>query len=126
MKFLLRFLLNAVGLWAATHVVPGVAYAGGWGAFAAVALVFTLVNGIVGKLVKILTCPLILLTLGLFVFVINGLMLWLTSAVSDQFGLGLHVRGFWAAFFGGLVVSLVSTVLGLFVIDRGSIHYSRR
>jgi putative membrane protein len=106
--------------------VSGVRYAGSWTAFLALALVFTLVHAIVGKLVKILTCPLIILTLGLFVFVINGLMLWLTSALSDALGLGLHVSGFWAAFFGGLVVSLVTTVLGLFVIDRGSIRYERR
>jgi putative membrane protein len=118
MKFLLRLLLNALGLWAAVTVVPGVTYTGTWQAFLGVALVFTLVNAIVGKLVKVLTCPLIILTLGLFVLVINGLMLWLTSALSAQLGLGLHVRGFWAAFFGGLVVSVVSTVLGLFVIDR--------
>jgi putative membrane protein len=126
MNLLLRLLLNAVGLWAAAAVVPGVSYAGSWQAFLGVALVFTLVNAIVGKLVKVLTCPLILLTLGLFVFVINGLMLWLTSALSGELGLGLHVRGFWSAFFGGLVVSLVTTLLGWLVIDRPTIHYDRR
>jgi putative membrane protein len=120
-RFLFRLLLNAAGLWVATRIVPGVEYTGDWLTFLGVSLVFTIVNSIVGGLVKILTCPLIILTLGLFIFVVNGLMLWLTGVAAGALGLGFHVRGFWPAFFGGLVVSIVGTVLGLLVVDRSAL-----
>jgi putative membrane protein len=113
MRFLIRYLSNAAGLWVATAIVPGVTYSGGWPPFLAVALVFALINATLGPVTKLLTCPLILLTLGLFALVVNGLMLWLTSAVSESLGLGFHVTGFWAAFFGGLVVSIVGGLASL-------------
>ena len=117
MGFLARLLVNAAALWVATQIVPGVSYSGGVVPLLAVALVFGVVNAIIGRVAKILTFPIILLTLGLFALVINGLMLMLTSALSSAFGLGFHVRGFWAAFWGALVVSLVSTILSLFIRD---------
>jgi putative membrane protein len=107
-----------VALWVATRVVRGVDYTGTWAAFLGVSVVFSIVNLFVGRLVKILTCPLVILTMGLFLLVINGLMLWLTSSVAGALGLGLHVQGFWPAFWGGLVVSIVSTVLNVLVVDR--------
>jgi putative membrane protein len=113
--FLVRLLANAAALWVATRVVPGVTYAGGWAPFLVVALVFGIINATLRPLTKLLTCPLIILTLGLFALVVNGLMLWLTSALSESLGLGFHVTGFWAAFFGGLVVSIVSTLISLAV-----------
>ena len=113
MGFLVRLLINAAALWVATRVVVGVTFSGGWIPFFAVALIFGVVNTVVGFATKILTFPLILVTLGLFIFIINGLMLWLTSAVSGALGLGFRVAGFWPAFWGALVVSLVSTVLSL-------------
>ena len=111
--FLVRLLINAAALWVATRVVPGVAFSGGWLPFFAVALIFGAVNTFVGIATKILTIPLIVVTLGLFILVINGLMLWLTSAVSGALGLGFRVEGFWPAFWGALVVSLVSTALSV-------------
>ena len=82
-------------------------------------LLFTLIGGVVNTFVgfttKLLTFPLIIVTLGLFILVINGLMLWLTSAVSGALGLGFEIAGFWSAFFGALVVTVVSTVLSLMV-----------
>ncbi|MEQ1910754.1 MAG: phage holin family protein, partial [Vicinamibacterales bacterium] len=66
---------------------------------------------------KMLTCPLILVTFGLFALVVNGLMLWLTSTLAAQFGINFHVDGFFPAFWGALVVSIVSTVLSMFVRD---------
>ena len=111
--FVARLLINAAALWVATRIVPGVTYAGGWIPFFGVALVFGVVNTFVGFTTKVLTFPLILVTLGLFIFIVNGLMLWLTSAVSGALGLGFRVEGFWPAFWGALVVSLVSTALGL-------------
>ena len=111
--FVVRLLINAAALWVATRVVPGVTYAGGWIPFFSVALIFGAVNTLVGFTTKVLTFPLILVTLGLFIFIINGLMLWLTGAVSEALGLGFRVEGFWPAFWGALVVSLVSTALSL-------------
>ena len=115
MHFFVRLLVNAAGLWVATQIVPGVTYVGGWLPFLAVALIFGIINATLRPLTKILTCPLILLTLGLFALIVNGLMLWLTSSVSSAMGLGLRVDGFWAAFWGGVVVSIVSTLLSMFV-----------
>src|SRR5262245_31638109 len=117
MPFIVRLLVNAAALWVATRIVPGVSYAGGWTRFFAVALIFGVVNAVVAPLAKVLTFPLIVVTLGLFLLVVNGLMLWLTSALSGAFDLGFHVRGFWSAFFGALVVSIVSTVLSFAVRD---------
>jgi|SRR5689334_16754752 putative membrane protein len=115
MSFLIRLLVNAAALWVATRIVPGVTYTGEFLPFLAVALVFGIVNTFIGPVVKLLSLPLIILTLGLFALVVNGLLLWLTSALSDSLGLGFHVTGFWAALFGSVVVSIVSTVLWFFI-----------
>lgn len=112
MRFLLRLLVNAAALWIA-QIVPGVRHSGPWTSLLLVALVFGLLNAIVRPILKLLTCPLILLTLGLFTFIINALMLWLTSAVSESFGLGFHVDGFITAFLGALVVTVVSVLLSV-------------
>jgi putative membrane protein len=115
MTFLVRLLVNAAALWVATRIVPGVEFAGGWIPFLAVAMIFGIVNTVVRPITWVLTFPFILITLGLFLLVINGLMLWLTSTLSDALNLGFHVRGFWAAFWGALVVSIVSTLLSIWV-----------
>jgi putative membrane protein len=112
-RFVLRLLINAAALWVATRLVPGVTYTGDWPRFFGVALIFGVMNTFVGFTAKILTLPLIVVTLGLFIFVINGLMLWLTSAASGALGLEFRVEGFWAAFWGALVISAVSTALGV-------------
>ncbi|PYR30556.1 MAG: hypothetical protein DMF89_13195 [Acidobacteria bacterium] len=109
--FILKVLVNAAALWVATRLVPGVTYHGDWAPFLGVAVIFGAVNATIRPLAKVLTFPLIILTLGIFALVVNGLMLWLTSSLSSALGLGFHVSGFWAAFFGALVVSLVSTML---------------
>src|SRR5262252_8712653 len=113
MPFVIRLLVNAAALWVATRIVPGVTYDGGVLPFLGVALVFGIINATLRPLTKILTFPLILVTLGLFALVVNGLMLWLTSSLSDALGLGFHVSGFWPAFLGALVVSLVSLALSM-------------
>ena len=115
MRFIIRLLVNAVALWVATWLVPGVTYSGGVLPFLGVALVFGVVNAFIRPVAKILTFPLIIITLGIFALVINGLMLWLTSALSSSLGLGFHVSGFWAAFWGALVVSIISTILSMVV-----------
>jgi putative membrane protein len=123
MSFVVRTLVNAAALWVATRIVPGVTFDGGALAFLAVALVFGVINATLRPLTKILTFPLIIVTLGIFALVVNGLMLWLTSSLSSSLGLGFHVSGFWAAFFGALVVSIVSALLSLSM--RPSADYSR-
>ena len=117
MPFLVRLLVNAAALWVATRLVPGVAYDGGALPLLGVALVFGVVNAFLRPVAKILTFPLIIVTLGIFALVINGLMLWLTSSLSSALGLGFHVSGFWPAFWGGLVVSVVSTILSMLVAE---------
>jgi putative membrane protein len=115
MRFLLRLLINAAALWTATQIVPGVTYRGDGAYLFLVALVFGVMNALVRPVLKLLTCPLIILTLGLFTFVINGLVLWMTSALAGRLRLGFHVSGFWPAFWGALVVSIVSVLLSVFV-----------
>ena len=105
-------------MWVATRIVPGVSYTGGWIPLLGVALVFGVVNAFVRPIARILTFPIVILTLGLFLLVINGFMLWLTSALSDALELGFHVRGFTAAFLGALVVSIVSGVLSLMTAEK--------
>lgn len=118
MPFVIRLFVNAAALWVATRIVPGVEYRGDLLPFLGVALVFGVVNAFIRPAAKVLTFPLIIVTLGIFALVVNGLMLWLTSALSGALGLGFHVRGFWSAFFGALVVSIVSAVLSLLIEDR--------
>ena len=115
MGILWRILINAAALWAATKLIPGVSFDGSWTALLLVALVFGVLNVCIKPILMVLTFPFLLLTIGLFTFVLNALMLWLTSAASGALGLGFHVSGFFAAFFGALVVSIVSFMLSLFV-----------
>src|SRR6476661_7814066 len=122
MPFVIRLLVNAAALWVATRIVPGVTYDGGVLPFLGVALVFGIINATLRPLTKILAFPLILVTLGLFALVINGLMLWLTSAISEAFGLGFHVACFCSAFWVALVVSVVSAVLSIVVRDATAVQ----
>jgi putative membrane protein len=115
MWLLSRLLINAAALWVATRFVPGISFDGDWRLLFVVALVFGLLNVLVRPILKLLTLPFLILTLGLFIFVLNAFMLWLTGAISDAFELGFHVAGFRAAFLGALVVTVVSFVLSLFV-----------
>jgi putative membrane protein len=110
-KFLIRLLVNAAALYVATQIVPGVTYTGEWLPFLGVALLFGIVNAFVRPVTWILTFPFIIVTLGLFLLVINALMLWLTSRLSAALGLGFHVAGFWPALLGALVVSIVGMLL---------------
>jgi putative membrane protein len=116
-RLLLRILINAAALWVATQIVPGVTHTGPWLSLLLVALVFGLLNAFVRPILKLLTCPLILLTLGLFTFVINAVVLWLTSAISESLGIGFHVTGFGAAFLGALVVTIVSVLISVAIPD---------
>lgn len=117
-RFILRWLINAVALYAAVALVPGiVAQSTNWLSFIWLALIFGLLNALLRPLLKLLTCPLILLTLGVFTLVINTFLFWLAGVVGTNFGVGFTVAGFWPAFLGGLIVSIVSVVLTMIFKD---------
>jgi putative membrane protein len=120
MKLLIRWITTSFSLFVATWIVPGIRVDGNaWTVFAGMAIVLGLVNAIVRPLLKLLSCPLIILTLGVFVLVVNGISLWLASAIAvDWFHVGFHVDGFWASFFGSLIVSIVTVVLTALVRDE--------
>ena len=115
MKILIRLLINAAALWAAVRLVPGVSFTGDGRLLFVVALIFGVLNASLKPLLMILTLPFLLITLGLFTFVLNAFLLWITAAISEAMGLGFHVDGFAAAFLGALVVSAVSILLSMFV-----------
>lgn len=127
MKLLLRWLINAIAIAVTVVVVPGIN--GGITAGAnqplsvdpktllGVALIFGLVNALVRPLLKALSCGLVVLTLGLFIFVINAAMLLLTSFIAQQLGLQFVVEGFGAALVGSIIISLISIVLNVFIKD---------
>jgi putative membrane protein len=115
MNFFIRLLVNAIALWLATRFVDGISFDGELPFLLVVALVFGVVNTIVKPILVVLTLPFLVVTLGLFLLVLNGVMIWLTGAISDAAELGFHVSSFKAAFIGGLVVSIVSFVLSLMV-----------
>ena len=125
--FILRLLISAAALWVAIQLVDGIQYTGSSSSLFFVALVFGALNAGVRPLLTLLSIPLIIVTLGLFIFVINALMLMLTSWVSGLLNLGFHVDGFWAAFLGGLIVSVVSLTLSLFTGARKArVHVESR
>lgn len=113
MKIVVRILINAVALWAAASLIDGITLSSRLVSVLIVAAVFGLVNAFIKPITKALTFPLTVLTLGLFTLVVNAIMLQIT----DYLTAGLQVDGFWAAIFGGLVVSLVSWALSVFLPD---------
>jgi len=128
MKLLVRWVISALALFVAAWLVPGIAVeADGWVIYAVMAVILGLVNAIVRPLLKLLTCPLILLTLGLFVLVINGVTLWLASAIAiNWFDVGFYVRDFWSAFLGALIVSVVTVILSALVREDDKEWHARR
>jgi len=123
-SLILHWVLNAAALWAAAAIVPGLEFNGGPGRLLLVAAVFGIVNSTLRPLLTILTCPLIVITLGLFTLVINALMVLITGWLSESWNLGFTVMGFWPAFWGGLVVGLVSMVLSLLLPGTAVRPYS--
>lgn len=133
-SFVIRIVINGIALVAATYLLPDIriAYAHGanalpdWVQVGELGLIFGVVNALVKPVVKILSFPVTLMTLGLFTFVINGLMLLVTAAASTHIGTNLVVGGYppdmtiqavWAAIVGSVVISVVSTAVGLLLKD---------
>lgn len=121
MGFLVRLVVNGIAIWLCTLIVSGIALPASSSTgekvlgIAVVALVFTLVNMIVRPVVKLLSLPFYILTLGLFSLVVNALMLMLTGWLTGLTGFGLTVDGFWTAVLGGLIISIASWILHLLV-----------
>jgi putative membrane protein len=117
MKLLIRWAIIAFSLFVAAWLVPGIRVEGNaWLIFTVMAVILGLVNAVVRPILTLLTCSLVILTLGLFVLVINALTLWLASSIAvSWFHVGFYVDGFWAAFLGALIVSIVSVILSAFV-----------
>ena len=116
MGFLIRVLVNGFAIYLVARIVPGISVSGVLAALGA-GLVLGLVNAIVRPVLILLTLPVTLVTLGLFLFVLNAFCLWLTS----QLVKGFEVHGLWAALFGTLLISVVSWVLSAFLSDRGRV-----
>jgi putative membrane protein len=110
-RFLIRLLITALALYVAIELVPGLHWTGEPIALLGVALVFGVVNAFLKPLLTILTCPLVVVTLGLFMLVVNAVLLLITARLSQALGLGFTIDGFWPAFWGGLLIGLASTVL---------------
>ena len=116
-------LVSAVALGVATWAVPGIELlaGSGWtrvGTLLAVAAIFGLINATLKPLIKVVGCAFYVLTLGLIALVVNGLLLWLTSVIAGDLTLPFHVTGFWPAFWGAIIVGLVSWVLNLLIGDK--------
>jgi len=122
MRILIHWLITSVALVVAAWLVPGIRVEReAWTIFATMAVILGLVSAIVRPLLKVMSCPLIILTLGLFVLVINGLTLWIASAIAVRwFHVGFYVDGFAPAFIGALIVSIVSVILTAILAPRRS------
>ena len=116
MGFVIRVLVNAAAIYLAATIVPGIEVRDVLTALGA-GLVLGLINAVVRPVLVLLTLPVTILTLGLFLFVLNGLCLWLTAQLVS----GFDVQGFWPAVLGALLISVVSWTLTAFVSDRGRV-----
>jgi putative membrane protein len=123
MRYLLRVLVSAAALGVATWAVPGIKLTAGadWKkglTLLGVAVIFGIINATLKPLIKAVGCAFYILTLGLIALVVNGLLLWLTSVIAGDVDLPFHVTGFWAGFWGAIIVGLVSWFLNLIVGDK--------
>ena len=122
MRFLVRTVVTAIALWVSTLSVDGITVSGA-STFAnvatlvAVAVIFGLVNAIIKPIVKILGCLFYIVTLGLIAFVVNALLFLLVDWLADLLNLPFHVDGFWAAFWGAIIVGVVSWLINLVIPD---------
>ena len=111
MRFIFRLLINVVAILIIAHIAPSLIRVDGFLAALIAAILLGIVNTIIRPILVILTFPITLLTFGLFLLVINALMLWLVSALLS----GFHVNGFWGALFGSILISIVSWLLSKFL-----------
>lgn len=126
-NLIIRLLVNAVALAVASWLVAGITLQGATTGrriltLLIVAAIFGLVNAIVRPVVKLLSLPFIILTLGLLTFVINALMLWLTSWITGKLDVQFHVDGFWDALLGALIITVVGMILNVILPDKAEVH----
>ena len=122
MPVLIRLVASAIALAVATAVLPGIELQTASTeskvlTLLAVALIFGVVNAVIKPIVKIVGCIFYVLTLGLIGLVVNGLLLWLTSWVAGKLHLPFHITGFWPAFWGAIIIGVVSWLLGILIRD---------
>lgn len=118
-RLIIRWFINAVAVWVAANIVPGIMLTDESPVgIIVIALILGLLNATLNPLLKFLTCPFILLTLGLGALLINTLVFWLAGELGQSLGYGFSVEGFWSAFLGALVVSVVSVILGIFLKEE--------
>jgi putative membrane protein len=110
-QLILRVMINAISIAAAIKLVDGLTFTGEWWKMIIIGAVFGIVNSLLKPIMMFFTFPLIILTLGIFTLVVNALMLIITAKLSGPFHLGFQIHGFWAAFWGALIVSIVSMLL---------------
>jgi putative membrane protein len=113
MNWMISLLVNAGALWAAVWLLDGLDFTGEWWKFLLVALVFSLINTFLRPILRLLTLPITMVTLGLFLLVLNALLLLLTGAISNALDLGFTVADFWAALLGSIVISIVGWILSM-------------
>lgn len=118
MKIIIKIIVVAAALWAATRLIPGITVSGATtakalGTLLAVALIFGIVNAVLKPIIKTFGCAFYVLTLGLFALIVNALLLLLTSWIAEQLKLPFHVSGFWAAFFGAILVGVITWLLDM-------------
>jgi len=123
MPVLIRLVASAIALAVATAVLPGIELQTASTeskvlTLLAVALMFGVVNAVLKPIIKTVGCAFYVLTLGLIALVVNALLLWLTSWVAGKLRLPFHITGFWAAFWGAIIISLVGWLLGILIGDR--------
>lgn len=126
-NLIIRLLANAVALAVASWIVGGITLQGATTGkrvltLLVVAAIFGVVNAIVKPVVKVLSFPLLILTLGLLTFVINAAMLLLTSWITDKLDVQFHVDGFWAALFGALIISIVGMIINAVLPEKAEVH----
>ena len=117
MRLIVRWLISAAAVWAAAYLVPGIRVEGGVADYLVVALVIGLVNALIRPIVSWLACGLIVLTLGLFLLVINAVLLLVAAWIAQQAGAHFYVDGFVPALYGSIVISVVSFVLSMLLPD---------
>lgn len=122
MGFLIRVVVTAIALWIATLVVDGLEVSGGgWGkntlTLLAVALIFGIINAVLKPIIKVVGCVFYILTLGLIALVVNALLFMLTGWLADKLNLPFTVDGFWPAFWGAIIVGVVSWLINLIIPD---------
>lgn len=118
MTILLRLLINAVALWCAARFIDGITYSGSWPGLVGLALVFGVVNTFIRPVLRLLSFPITIATLGLFMLVINALMLWLTAGIAERLGIAFTVRGFFPALLGAICVSVVGMMLSAMLLSE--------